>query len=171
MPTETIPYRKTGYFSKLICDYLDRESALEEFYHRFPSEKEFESQLSEKGTFSKENRAVLVHQLKTQYEGLSVSEATRVNIDSLSEENTFTITTGHQLNLFTGPLYFLYKIFSVINLTERLNEKHPNQHFVPVFWMASEDHDFDEINYFHLHGKKLQWNRETGGRRFRNRVK
>ncbi|HCD87500.1 MAG TPA: bacillithiol biosynthesis cysteine-adding enzyme BshC, partial [Algoriphagus sp.] len=60
--------------------------------------------------------------------------------------NTFTVTTGHQLNLFTGPLYFIYKIVSTIKLAEELNKAYPNQHFVPVYWMASEDHDFDEIN-------------------------
>ncbi|MCW5520299.1 bacillithiol biosynthesis cysteine-adding enzyme BshC [Aureitalea sp. L0-47] len=163
MPIETIPYRKTGYFSKLICDYLDRESALDEFYHRFPSESEFQAQISERENFSKEKREVLVGRLKEQYKDLSVSDATRTNIDSLSELTTFTITTGHQLNLFTGPLYFLYKIFSVINLSEQMNEMYNDKHFVPLFWMASEDHDFDEINYFRLHGKKLQWNRDAGG--------
>ena len=163
MPIETIPYRNTGYFSKLICDYLDRDPALDDFYHRFPSESQFETQLSEKESFSKEHRKILVERLKEQYKDLDASDATEKNIDSLSSANTFTITTGHQLNLFTGPLYFLYKIFSVINLTEKMNEKYPGKHFVPVFWMASEDHDFDEINYFRLHGKKLQWNRESGG--------
>ena len=163
MPTDTVPYRTTGYFSKLICDYLDREAGLDQFYHRFPLESEFGAQLEEKSQFSKEKRSVLVDRLNSQYSGLSVSEATQANIDSLSNENTFTITTGHQLNLFTGPLYFLYKIFSVINLSKRLKESYPNYHFVPIFWMASEDHDFDEINYFNIHGKKLRWNRESGG--------
>ena len=65
--------------------------------------------------------------------------------------------------MFTGPLYFLYKIISAINLAEELGEKFPEQNFVPVYWMATEDHDFDEINYFNFKGKKLSWNRESGG--------
>lgn len=109
------------------------------------------------------SRQILVKALNDQYQNLKVSKATQNNINSLSKETTFTITTGHQLNLFTGSLYFLYKIFSVINLSEELNKKHPNNHFVPVYWMATEDHDFDEINYFNLFGKKIQWKRNTSG--------
>uniref|UniRef100_UPI0035670406 bacillithiol biosynthesis cysteine-adding enzyme BshC n=1 Tax=Lutibacter sp. TaxID=1925666 RepID=UPI0035670406 len=75
----------------------------------------------------------------------------------------FTVTTGHQLNIFTGPLYFLYKIISTINLTEVLKKEFPNQNFVPVYWMATEDHDFEEINYFNFEDKKVKWKRESSG--------
>jgi len=88
---------------------------------------------------------------------------TRQNIELLHHENTFTITTSHQLNLFTGPLYFLYKIISVINLTNELKAAYPENNFVPVYWMATEDHDFDEINYFNFKGKKVQWSRQASG--------
>ncbi|MEM7185166.1 MAG: bacillithiol biosynthesis cysteine-adding enzyme BshC, partial [Bacteroidota bacterium] len=81
----------------------------------------------------------------------------------LAQPNTFTVTTGHQLNLFTGPLYFLYKIFSVINLAEQLQKRYPKAQFVPVYWMATEDHDFDEINYFNFQGRKFGWDRSSGG--------
>src|SRR5690606_21269725 len=80
------------------------------------------------------------------------------NLEALLQENTFSITTGHQLNLFTGPLYFLYKIISAINLASALKEKYSENNFVPVYWMATEDHDFEEINFFNLHGKKFKWN-------------
>ena len=164
MPTTKIPYHQTGYFSALMCDYLSKEGATKTFYHRYPALDQFKSQLEEKqASFSMEQRKVLVEELEQQYTSLDTSEATQNNIASLATENTFTITTGHQLNLFTGPLYFLYKIFSVINLAERLCEVYPNQHFVPVYWMATEDHDFDEINYFNLHGKKIAWNRKSSG--------
>jgi bacillithiol biosynthesis cysteine-adding enzyme BshC len=98
-----------------------------------------------------------------QYGDNSISQSTLSNIDLLREHNTFTITTGHQLNLFTGPLYFLYKIFSAINLAEELNKTYPKNHFVPVYWMATEDHDFEEINYFNLFGKKVKWERNASG--------
>jgi bacillithiol biosynthesis cysteine-adding enzyme BshC len=164
MAIHTLPYSKTGYFSKLMCDYLAEEVALKDFYGRFPNLENFSKQLKEKqASFSPKSREVLVSALQEQYEATITSEATLRNIQSLSEANTFTITTGHQLNLFTGPLYFLYKIFSVINLTEKLKEAYPNENFVPVYWMATEDHDFDEINYFNLFGKKVEWKREQGG--------
>jgi bacillithiol biosynthesis cysteine-adding enzyme BshC len=164
MLTKTISYSKTGFFSKLICDYVDEEEALSSFYHRFPRMENFEIQLNEKGAnFDKNSREILVRSLTHQYEGFHISEATEKNLKALSQTNTFTITTGHQLNLFTGPLYFLYKIFSVINLTETLNKTYNDYHFVPVYWMATEDHDFEEINYFNLNGKKIQWKHEAGG--------
>ncbi|MAM28548.1 MAG: bacillithiol biosynthesis cysteine-adding enzyme BshC [Flavobacteriaceae bacterium] len=164
MTTNTISYEETGYFSKLICDYLAEDTALTDFYGRFPKLENFKRQIeAKKETFTSESRNALVEQLKTQYKSFKISEATQQNIELLSEENTFTITTGHQLNLFTGPLYFLYKIFSVINLSEALKEKYPMYDFVPVYWMATEDHDFDEINYFNYQGKKITWNHPSGG--------
>jgi len=164
MPSECLSYRSTGYFSSLICDYLDQDDKLLEFYNRFPELGNFKEQIQEKEkTFSLETRAILSQSLGKQYAHIEPSEATLANIDSLKNENTFTITTGHQLNLFTGPLYFLYKIIHTITLSRKLNSQHPNHHFVPVYWMATEDHDFDEINYFRFQGKKVQWNREASG--------
>ncbi|WP_299627231.1 bacillithiol biosynthesis cysteine-adding enzyme BshC [uncultured Tenacibaculum sp.] len=160
-----IPFQETGFFSKMMCDYLEKSEKITSFYHNFPDHKGFENQIDEKKkAFSKEHRNVLVEVLKNQYSNVYVSEKTLENINLLNDENTFTITTGHQLNLFTGPLYFLYKIISAINLAEELGEKFPEQNFVPVYWMATEDHDFDEINYFNFRGKKIQWNSDqTGG--------
>jgi bacillithiol synthase len=164
MSKSTVPYPETGYFSKLMCDYLAEKPELSPFYPRFPTLQNFAAQIeTKKATFQNEARQLLVQQLKTQYKGFKISEATQKNIDSLASPNTFTITTGHQLNLFTGPLYFLYKIFSVINLSEQLNAEYPENHFVPFYWMATEDHDFDEINYFNFEGNKIKWDRPDGG--------
>ncbi len=164
MPSDCIPYRDTGYFSSLICDYLDEKDEIRSFYHRFPRPDNFKVQIEEKQQwFSKESRKVLVKALSHQYDGLDISTLTRQNIAALQQENTFTVTTGHQLNLFTGPLYFLYKILSTVNLCEQLSVQHPEHNFVPIYWMATEDHDFDEVNFFNFKGKKFQWNREAGG--------
>lgn len=164
MSTDCIAFKKTGYFSDLICDYLAEDEALKPFYNRFPTLENFKDQIEEKKqSFPKENRNILVNSITNQYRGLQASVLTSENIGSLKNENTFTIVTGHQLNLFTGPLYFLYKIISTINLAEQLKEKYPDHNFVPVYWMATEDHDFEEINYFNLHGKKFQWNRNVTG--------
>lgn len=164
MQKATITYSETGYFSKLICDYLDQDKKVTPFYHRFPSLENFEKQIEEKeDAFSDITRKVLVTSLQSQYEHISISEATQENINKLGNSTSFTITTGHQLNLFTGPLYFLYKIIHTITLSRKLKQEHPKYDFVPVYWMATEDHDFDEINYFRFKGKKIQWNREDGG--------
>lgn len=164
MHQEYIPFKNTGYFSSLICDYLDQKSNLKQFYNRFSSLEDFKAQINEKKlSYKKESRTVLVSSLKKQYENIETSELTNNNLEFLKSDNTYTITTGHQLNLFTGPLYFLYKIISAINLSNALKAKYPENNFVPVYWMATEDHDFDEINYFNFKGKKFQWNREAGG--------
>ncbi|EGV43258.1 bacillithiol biosynthesis cysteine-adding enzyme BshC [Bizionia argentinensis JUB59] len=164
MPTDCITFRNTNYFSGLICDYLDEKSALKPFYHRFPKLDNFKDQIDEKkASFTSKSRAVLVSSLQEQYQNVNSSSVTKRNIESLKDDNTFTITTGHQLNIFTGPLYFLYKIVSTINLCEELKVKHPETNFVPIYWMATEDHDFEEINYFNFKEKKVQWNREASG--------
>ncbi len=161
--TSSIEFKKTGYFSQLICDYIDKESKLECFYNRFPSEDNLKIQAEEKSNqYSQEHREVLVQALQRQYVDVEISQEVSDNIDLLSKQNTVTITTGHQLNLFSGPLYFVYKIFSVINLCERLNKAQGSFHYVPVYWMATEDHDFLEINHFNFKGKKIQWNYEAG---------
>lgn len=164
MPSDCIDFRATGYFSSLICDYLDEKESLKPFYNRFPKIDNFEGQIAEKQQyFSEDKRKILVNSLTQQYEAFEISELTEKHIQDLKSSNTFTVTTGHQLNLFTGPLYFLYKIISTINLCEVLSEKYPKNNFVPVYWMATEDHDFDEINFFNFQGKKIQWNRPDGG--------
>jgi bacillithiol synthase len=166
MPTDYISFRETNYFSDFICDYLDQKQELDQLYNRFPSLENFKAQIAEKRQsklVSESHRKILVNVLKRQYSKLDTSDLTLEHIESLASKTTFTITTGHQLNLFTGPLYFLYKIISTINLTKQLKELHPEYNFVPIYWMASEDHDFEEINYFNFKGKKIQWNSNQTG--------
>ena len=164
MPIESISFRNTQYFSNFICDYLDEKPELRAFYNRFPNLENFKPQIEEKSlSFSAETRDTLVSALREQYQDIEASSLTLQHIESLKENNTFTITTGHQLNLFTGPLYFLYKIISTINFTKQLKEVYPDYNFVPIYWMASEDHDFEEINYFNFRGKKIKWNSNQTG--------
>ena len=164
MPIDCITYQNSGYFSKLIVDYLDQKAELKTLYNRFPTVENFGLQIEEKSeNFPIKNREILAKALLNQYQNFEVSETTSNNIELLKNSNIFTITTGHQLNLFTGPLYFLYKIISVINLTKELKTAYPNHNFVPVYWMATEDHDFDEINYFNFKGNKIQWKKESKG--------
>ena len=165
MPTDCISYINSGYFSLLMNDYLEQKSNLDSLYNRFPNIENFEAQIQEKKINFNGNkkRSNLVSVLEKQYAAINCSIATLNNIKLLNESNTFTVTTGHQLNLFTGPLYFLYKIISTINLTTALKDKYPEYNFVPIYWMATEDHDFEEINYFNFKGRKFRWNKESIG--------
>ncbi|WP_298778773.1 bacillithiol biosynthesis cysteine-adding enzyme BshC [uncultured Polaribacter sp.] len=164
MKVTHIPFQKTGFFSKTMHHYLEKNDGLKPFYNNFTDIAGFHNQIEEKQkSYRLQTRLTLVDALKNQYKNVDASKKTLEKIELLKQQNTFTITTGHQLNLFTGPLYFLYKIISTINLCEELSEKFPEQNFVPIYWMATEDHDFDEINYFNFDGKKVQWNRGDGG--------
>ena len=164
MDIDCLPFKQTGYFSDLFCDYIDDKEELRPFYNRFPSIEGFKEQIEEKlANYPEANRSILYDALQEQYKGVPISKSTREHLIQLKEPITFTVVTGHQLNLFTGPLYFLYKIISTINLTIALKKAYPRFNFVPIYWMATEDHDFEEINFFNFKNKKIQWNKEATG--------
>jgi len=157
-----LPYQQTGYFSKLIIDYLEEKEGLKPFYNQNCNIESFATIIEQRKQFPV-NRTTLVDVLTQQYKGVDISAITKTNIQLLKNENCFTITTGHQLNLFTGPLYFIYKIITTINLAKELQIKYPNNNFVPVFWMATEDHDFEEINHFNLFKKRYELAKTQNG--------
>ncbi|QSS96469.1 bacillithiol biosynthesis cysteine-adding enzyme BshC [Psychroflexus sp. ALD_RP9] len=161
---DCLKYRDTNHFSELVYNYVEQSPDFKSFISDFPKIEAFKSQLEIKANnFNHQNRQVLFEVLQNDYDSIDASQLTLTNIENLKLENTFTITTGHQLNLFTGPLYFFYKIISTINLCEELSETYPEQNFVPMYWMASEDHDFEEINFFNFKRKKVSWtSKQTG---------
>jgi bacillithiol synthase len=164
MQVEKIPFAETNAFTSFFLDYIGQHPQLKKFHGRFPEIGNFKDQLTEKSTsFPKQNREVLVAALQEQYKNYTITDPVKNNLEALRSDKTFTVTTGHQLNIFTGPLYFIYKIVTVINTCKQLKKVYPEYNFVPVYWMASEDHDFDEIKYFKLNGKKYTWESEQTG--------
>lgn len=163
-PTK-INYNKLNTLPPLVTKYLAKDDKLVNNVTGFWSLEAFKKQIELKRTHSI-NRSLLVNELLKQYKDHNITNAEKTlsNINLLNESNTFTITTGHQLNLFTGPLYFVYKIITAINLAETLKTKFPSENFVPVYWMASEDHDFEEVNHINIFGKRLEWKKEAKGR-------
>ncbi|MDQ3045946.1 MAG: bacillithiol biosynthesis cysteine-adding enzyme BshC [Bacteroidota bacterium] len=157
-----IPLSETGSFSRLILDYIDQKKNLQPFYTFQPEISSFKQAMKDR-TAIPLNRELLVDVLKKQYAAVPSAEPSLNKIHQLSESGTFTVCTGHQLCLFTGPLYFIYKILSVINLSEALKKQYPENNFVPVYWMASEDHDFEEISTINLFGKKIKWETDKQG--------
>jgi bacillithiol biosynthesis cysteine-adding enzyme BshC len=160
-----VPFEKTNFFSKLFLDYINdvQIKKLSSFYTYQPSSEGI-MRFTDNNAYTNLNRDLLVGEFHKQNEDISISEATKNNIESLKNKNTYTVTTGHQLCLATGPAYFIYKIVSCINLCETLNKQNTDKHFVPVYWMASEDHDFEEINHINLFNKKIIWNTEQKGK-------
>jgi len=162
MNIQKLAFEETNAFKGLFLDYINRKKSLSPFYGNSPDLAGFKKQIESK-TFPSGSRKVLVKALKEQYANLQTNDLVKNNIKSLEKENTFTVTTGHQLNIFTGPLYFIYKIITVINLCEKLKTEFPENNFIPVYWMASEDHDFEEIRSFNLFGKNYQWETSQTG--------
>jgi bacillithiol biosynthesis cysteine-adding enzyme BshC len=157
----SISFEGSKQFSNLFLDYVNGK--LKEFYTYEPSIEGIKK-FTEENQYSTLDRALLVNELIRQNKNITLSQLSRQNIEKLKDKKTFTVTTGHQLCLATGPLYFIYKIISAINLCEELNKNIPRHYFVPVYWLASEDHDVEEINHINLFNKKITWNTEQKGR-------
>lgn len=155
-------FKETGLFSKLIVDYVEGKSELSPFYAAPPTIKGFKQAIENKD-FSKGNRDTLVEVLNDQYSNIDTSSQVKENIDSLRDDKTFTVTTGHQLNIFTGPLFYIYKLVATINIAKKLSKSYPDYRFVPVYWMGAEDHDFEEINHLFIDNKRYQWNTDQQG--------
>lgn len=159
----SIGLREAGSAGKLVLDYLEGKKELKPFYGEAPNPEGFKKLLAT-APYKDLDRNGLVRCLKAQASKVkNTSAETRKNIHALAHKNSYTVTTGHQLCLFGGPLYFIYKIASIIKLAEELNNRISDYHIVPVFWMASEDHDFAEINHFNTTDRKFEWQTHQQG--------
>lgn len=157
-----IPFVEIESIPLLIKDFLTQKIPGFEanFFNVENIEKQF--QFKEK-SFSLDKRKVLCEVLQNQYTDYQQSDTQQSNLQHLELENTFTVTTGHQLNLFTGPVFFIYKILQTIKLAEFLKGNFPEKYFVPLFWLASEDHDFEEINHFKTENNYYETKGKSGG--------
>ena len=164
MNTHSFEFADISFHNPLVSDYL--KGVLDtSFYQNSATLEGFKKQIQlKKHQFAKADREVLCNALLKQYADSGMLEKTsQGQIEQLRDTATFCITTGHQLNVATGPLYFIYKIIHAINLARQLSEQLPDFNFVPIYWMASEDHDFEEINHFYSSGKKYHWFSEQTG--------
>ncbi|MGB1205537.1 MAG: bacillithiol biosynthesis cysteine-adding enzyme BshC [Chitinophagales bacterium] len=163
MTSSYLSHKETGFFSKMMLDYLSENENLKPFYQYDVEIESFAKIIAAKQKNNICNRAVLADVLQKQYAHLAKNPLVEQNIQLLADEKTFVIVTGHQTNLFTGHLYFFYKIVSCINLCKQLKAFYPAYNFVPIYWMGSEDHDFEEINHVHLFRKTLTWQQQQKG--------
>ncbi|MBS1620244.1 MAG: bacillithiol biosynthesis cysteine-adding enzyme BshC [Bacteroidetes bacterium] len=157
-----IPYRQTGFFTRTALDYIDQADALKSFFVHPPSLQGIQKAIEARKRH-KVDRETLVRHLKSQYQSVSSAKAVHENIEALLSADTFTVTTAHQPNIFTGPLYFIYKILHAIRLSEHLKKLMPEYRFIPVYYMGSEDADLDELGHIHLDGQKIEWNTKQTG--------
>ena len=153
---ERIKYQETRKFSRIVHDYLNNEKFLQPFFSAAPNLEGLKGVMEQK---KKQNidRKLLHAVLEEQYRKVAAAAPVDDNIAAILSADTFTICTAHQPNLFTGPLYFMYKILHTIRITQYLKQQLPRQHFVPGYYMGSEDADLDELNHTFLQGKKYEW--------------
>ncbi|MCP9750036.1 bacillithiol biosynthesis cysteine-adding enzyme BshC [Ferruginibacter sp. HRS2-29] len=159
---QQVGYKQTNSFSALVLDYISGATDLKDFYAYSPDLDGVKKAIEARRSFVT-NRKVLVDQLNEQYNNSPVSDKLQANIDALLEENTFTITTAHQPNIFTGHLYFIYKIIHAIKMADQLSAKLPGNKFVPVYYMGSEDADLEELGEVVVKGKKYEWHTDQKG--------
>lgn len=169
--TKHIPYRATGVFTPLVNDYIESKGTAQSFVNYTPNLEGVKNAIEQRKKYPT-NRKVLVQVLQKQYKELAVKttsnssivyEAVNANVALLEKDNTFVITTAHQPNLFTGPLYFFYKIIHAIQLAAVYKKEFPEYNFVPVYYMGSEDADIDEVGSFNIGGVSQQWNTKQTG--------
>lgn len=159
---QTIPYRLTNYFSPIVLDYLQQSSDVKPFFSFAPTLEGIKAMIEDKKKH-KIDRDLLVQVLTEQYATVTVAPEVQKNLELLKQSNSFTITTAHQPNLFTGPLYFMYKILHAIKLADSLKQQLPGYNFIPVYYMGSEDADFAELNHTYIRGKKIEWQKVQTG--------
>lgn len=138
---ETLAFEKIPEQSKIFLDFQSNSAQVKDFY---PEKNTSLNAYAEKVlTNYKIDRSVLGDVLNEINDALGAGGATFENIELLREKDCVAIVTGQQAGLFSGALYTIYKAFSAIKLAESLRKK--NIKAVPVFWIAEEDHDFDEV--------------------------
>ncbi len=153
----------TGRFSQLMRDYVNEEPSLKPLYNRPHKRESYLTQIKEKLSNSID-RELLADIILEQYERINLAKdfpKVYENVEILRDKSSFTVTTGHQLCLFTGPLFFIYKIVNTLRLAEELTEETGNP-IVPIFWMATEDHDFEEVNHVWYGDIKYTWEKDAG---------
>jgi bacillithiol synthase len=159
---QRISYQQTGAFNKIVLDYLEGAASLASFSEERPTIEGVKRSIERK-QIQDVDRSRLVSALAEQYAVVTVAEKVNQNIALLIKKTTFTVCTAHQPNLFTGPLYFIYKILHAIKLANELKQQLPEYDFVPVYYMGSEDADLAELNHFYIEGKKYEWSTTQTG--------
>lgn len=157
-----LSYESTGYFSKIVTDYLAQTDTVRPFFEHTPDLKGIQQAIIARQSFQTP-RAILVEALKEQYAQIDCLPLVQDQIESLLSAKTFTVVTAHQPNIFTGPLYFIYKILHAIQLADTLKKEMPDLHFVPVYYMGSEDADLDELGQINIDGHPLSWKTNQTG--------
>ena len=150
-----IPTNKLPNISSLAYDYFYEYDKVSEFFtgdFRDPTSYTLQTEKVRSRDLPREQLAAI---LKEQNLSYGCGAQTVGNIQKFIQDRACAVVTGQQVGLFSGPLYTIFKALTAIKLAESLNQTSLGC-FVPVFWLASDDHDFGEINHITLLDKENQ---------------
>ena len=151
MRASSVSFSAIPHQSKLFLDYLSDPLSLKRYYpNAVSSHTDLSNFVGEVLANYRTDRVALCDALKELNLKVGAGRKTLENIDLLRDGDTVAVVTGQQAGLFTGPLYTIYKALSAIKLAEEL--KSSGTKAVPIFWVATEDHDFDEVSRTYLTG-------------------
>lgn len=139
----SLPHSQVPKSSALLVDYLERYENVARFYNGFPFLPETYDRLRQQLQGISIDRKSLVEILLRQNRDFGAGEETMENIRSLKAADTYAVVTGQQVGLFSGPAFTLYKALTAVRMSLSLRER--GFKTVPVFWLASEDHDLEEV--------------------------
>jgi bacillithiol biosynthesis cysteine-adding enzyme BshC len=149
MKSHCCPFRQVPHTSKLFLDYLDFCSSVQPFYSRSPRFLEWAEDERGRIQYPSERRNQVAAILDRQNRIWGASATALENIDRL-RSGACAIVTGQQVGLFGGPVFSIYKALSAVKLTQEARKMGIDA--VPIFWLATEDHDFDEVNQMQMPG-------------------
>ena len=130
---------------ELFADYCNDFQNLRQFFRYNP--RDLMNAVEElRGTQQRRFNESQLNEIKLYNKRMDCSNETIQSIDKLGEDGTLAVVTGQQPGIFTGPLYTIYKTLTAIKLARYITEK-LDIAAVPVFWNASEDHDFEEVRH------------------------
>ncbi len=144
MRTDCIPFSEIPHSSRLFLDFLAKSPNLKTFYPRTPYFREWIASEAAAISYDKERRQAVAAVLERQNRNFGSSEKTLANLDRL-RAGAYTVVTGQQVGLFGGPLFAILKAISAVKIAAESTAMGID--CVPVFWLASEDHDLAEVNH------------------------
>jgi bacillithiol synthase len=143
MDCRTLPFNKLPHQPKLFLHFVERFSTVKSFYAHPPKIEAVRS-VARKIKFPQERRAEVASALREQNIALGAGAATSENLARL-EKDAVAVVSGQQVGLFSGPAYAIYKALTAIQIAEELSRT--GIRAVPIFWMATEDHDLEEVRH------------------------
>jgi len=144
------PFRQIPHSTPLFLDYLEHAPAVQPFYPRSAKFLDWAQEEASKVVYPPERRKRVSEILERQNKSFGASARTLENIAAL-RDGALALVTGQQVGLFGGPAFSLYKALSAVKLAREAQNLGIN--CVPVFWLATEDHDLEEINQVRLIGQ------------------